>query len=374
MMVHNQERSRLLSLPLEVRDDIYTYLVPDTFHVFLRQGEFAFTRCLKVEVEGFLVEKQYPSGEEYPTILDHVPDQGLRRRRLLSTWGPHFQCEEITQETVPCQSIQAAADNVEATMAILLVCRTMFADVCRALSGNVTYHVTDLETLDRLAHSESISQTSSCSWTTLSVQVPSISNLGVTLQLPLAPFQAAAEYPEGSGSPESPEMQSISTGAGTHSLLTTWTQIWPALAGRMEKLQHLRVWLDHDDKRPWALVHERAIVSRITTAICPTNCPSLKVVTINLPKLFPGHESPSRHFMKGSERPPPFVRLNRRVRHLYEEISDGHITVTYEFPALFEMAESLGELLLEHVEDAERELIAGGVDPMDVTRGWGGGT
>ncbi|KAB5578285.1 hypothetical protein GE09DRAFT_1089176 [Coniochaeta sp. 2T2.1] len=360
MMMYNQEHSRLLSLPLEVRDAIYTYLAED---------------------EGLLVEKQYPSGEEYPTIFDPIPDQGLWRRRLLSTWGPHFQCDGITQEAVPCQSIQTAADNGEATMAMLLVCRKMFADVCRALSRYMTYHVTDLETLDRLAHTEFSFQTWLPSWTALSIHAPSIRNLGVTLQLPLSPFQAVTEYPEDSGSPESPEMQSTSTVAGTNSPVATWMQVWPALAVRLEKLQHLRVWLDHDDKRPWSLVHERAIVSRITTAISPKNCPSLKLVTFNLPKLFPGHESPARHVTKGSERPPPFVRMNRRVRHLYEKTSPGHITVTYEFPALFEVAmEFMAEfprgppMLLEHVEEGERELIAGGVDPMDVTRGWGGGT
>ena len=117
--MHNQGQSRLLSLPLEVRDAIYAYIIPDAFHVLTRQGRFAFTRCLNNENERLLTGDAKRSTEEYPTTMDNLPSENLWRRRSLSSWGPHFQCEG-TQTPAAKNS-----DSYRATMAMLLSCKKM---------------------------------------------------------------------------------------------------------------------------------------------------------------------------------------------------------------------------------------------------------
>ena len=82
-----QEQSPLLSLPLEVRQAIFAYVIPSAIHVFLQQGKLAVSACVKPEIASELAGwERRPWGDEYSeTLFGH---------RLQSSWGPHWQCEE----------------------------------------------------------------------------------------------------------------------------------------------------------------------------------------------------------------------------------------------------------------------------------------
>ena len=93
LKVHSQAESRLLSAPLEVRREIYSYFsIDNQIHIFQREGKLRISTCLK------------------PSLGDHVHDGRDRRnnrdkeglsyrnpewaRRLASPWGPHWECED----------------------------------------------------------------------------------------------------------------------------------------------------------------------------------------------------------------------------------------------------------------------------------------
>lgn len=106
----NQDKSPFLCLPLEVRRAIYSELIPKAVHVFFQRGKVAVSRCVEPEVGGCLtgIERQ-PTEHE-----SNDPDQSqwLWARRLNSSWGPHWRCEEM-------------ADIDRRTLSVLFVCKQM---------------------------------------------------------------------------------------------------------------------------------------------------------------------------------------------------------------------------------------------------------
>jgi len=151
-------------------------------------------------------------------------------------------------------------------------------------------------------------------------------------------------------------------------------RIWPAIAARLQQLQRLHIWIDHDDSRIWSLVDERAVLSSITTPLTPGSAARLKYLRFDLPKLHPRYEDAARHFTEGSREPPPYVTIERRLRqrHFYVETAPGTGTVvdTQDFPVLFELVDYTAEgpgapMSLEEVEEWEREIWEAGGDPVN---------
>lgn len=118
--MENQEQSHLLSVPLELRQAIYACIIPNAVHVFLRKGRIAISMCIEPDIAGDLCgnERKPSRGELRETIW---------ARRLRSSWGPHWQCEEIAQRTAGYRS-QASCDfdPRETTVAFLFVCTRMY--------------------------------------------------------------------------------------------------------------------------------------------------------------------------------------------------------------------------------------------------------
>jgi hypothetical protein len=84
----SQPTSALLRLPAELRHETYSYILPDGIHVRLVRGEIYFSPCL---------ERSHPrpsphiDGQERRSDKDDVSRWA---RRLDSSWGPHWMCEE----------------------------------------------------------------------------------------------------------------------------------------------------------------------------------------------------------------------------------------------------------------------------------------
>ncbi|KAB5578288.1 hypothetical protein GE09DRAFT_545711 [Coniochaeta sp. 2T2.1] len=293
-------------------------------------------------------------------------------RRLRSSLGLHWECEEAATGTRYLnRKTGSTAEKGHPTMAMLLVCKAMFRDVCEVLKGSLTYHFTDLNTLDYWSHMIPVSQPPSLAYQVVSPPNLVVKNLEITLRLPLSFFHSLAEDAEQATSSHFP--------VGEGDLLHSWRRVWPSLARRLQNtLRRLTVWLDHDDKQTWTLVDERAIVSHVTASISPGTCPSLMQVTFNLPKLHPKHESPLRHFSKGSRNPPSSVKIEKRFRQCrhYEETAEGEHNVVWEpdFPITHEMLWPRGfegepdppiPIRLEELEELEvfeRELMESGYD------------
>lgn len=257
---------------------------------------------------------------------------------------------------------------------------TSYVDVAKVLVSDVTFHVTDLETLDHLAQSNSGSQTLSSPYRILFTKAPLLRRLHITLRFSLPLFRAIAilaAVPTSSDCPKTGHvnMPPFHTSVSECDGARKWLQVRPALARRLQGLQNLHLWLDHDESASWSLVNERAVVSSILASMSPDMIPGLGTATVNLPMLHPRYEVPDRHYMGGKAQPPAFALIDRRLRqnHFYEETDSGAGSVTYapDFPAMFELCEYTADsdfgpaMSPEQVEEMERDSWARGVDPED---------
>lgn len=116
-----QEQSPLFSLPPEVRDAIYTYILPNAIHIFLREGKVAASTCMEPEIAKFRTGRERMPREEELAGFRERSSQRVWARRLRSSWGPHWQCEEIVQRTAGHRK----SDTGKMVLKMLLVCRRM---------------------------------------------------------------------------------------------------------------------------------------------------------------------------------------------------------------------------------------------------------
>lgn len=103
-----QAKSQFFSFPAEIRDAIYAYLVPNAVHVFMRECNAVISTCLEPNIGADL------SGWERkpdPRLDDRSDADAVWGRRLRSSWGPHWRCEEVAQTTT--------------VMALFSVCKRM---------------------------------------------------------------------------------------------------------------------------------------------------------------------------------------------------------------------------------------------------------
>jgi hypothetical protein len=112
--------SGLFLAPIEIRRAIYVYLIPNGVHVFFRQGKIHLSVCVEPSPAGdHDGSDRKTTGSDRQTLDDWFSDT-MWARRLQSSWGPHWKCEEVVSRT---------ADNYEAAcginMAVLLVCKRM---------------------------------------------------------------------------------------------------------------------------------------------------------------------------------------------------------------------------------------------------------
>ncbi|KAK3688956.1 hypothetical protein B0T22DRAFT_378112 [Podospora appendiculata] len=308
------EHSPFTTSPLEIRLAILASMgFPRAIHVFLRCGKIALSTC----VEPSMAENYLTGSERKPGgFLALTSDSELAwARRLQSTWGPHWQCEEMAQKTPGYQQHQPEdnwdSDGAEAIMSLLFVCKKLNMEVIDYLAANVALHVTNFSTLDQLAQSSLISVPLHSPYGLFTAIGPSLMKLDITLRVPLLFLQAVCDN------------TATSTTSGTKAPRQTslpkqeWIALWPALALRLRKLRQLHVWLDHDDSRSWSFVNERAVLAPLTGSFSAENIVSLQDVTLTLPNFHPLHENPEIHFTYSSLQISTCVTVNRRMRPTY---------------------------------------------------------
>jgi hypothetical protein len=116
----SQPQSALLRLPAELRHDIYSYLLPDGIHAHLRGGKLNLSPCLE---HSYLRRNLYLDGDErdpaaqrgWTPTRGYPTDTPTHLRRLESTWGPHWMCEE-----------QFSESKERFDMTLALVCKSMY--------------------------------------------------------------------------------------------------------------------------------------------------------------------------------------------------------------------------------------------------------
>lgn len=130
----SQNQSTLLRIPLELRNEVYSYLLPRQLHAYLRDNEIRLSTCFEPDKDARSSAyphkypfRKYGECEDKPSDdYDRHPYDGSERRswegpnqkleyvrRLQSSWGPHWMCEE------------GAREGIGETMALLLACKQM---------------------------------------------------------------------------------------------------------------------------------------------------------------------------------------------------------------------------------------------------------
>ncbi|ETS82439.1 hypothetical protein PFICI_04315 [Pestalotiopsis fici W106-1] len=106
-----QIASGLFHIPIELRHEIYFDLIGTTgLHITRsKSGGFRLSSCWACDLDAELLGFECrPRG---------IVNSEVWRRRLLSPWGRHWQCEEIVSEE--------AVDNKDPLDIILRVCKLM---------------------------------------------------------------------------------------------------------------------------------------------------------------------------------------------------------------------------------------------------------
>ncbi|RYP90037.1 hypothetical protein DL770_003817 [Monosporascus sp. CRB-9-2] len=314
-----QAQSRLFSLPVELRQAIYDHIIPYAVHLFQQDKNVTISACIEPYPDRHL------SGRERYFAGDWRTDATMARR-LRSSWGPHWNCEEVARRT------GVGHDDETTLTAILATCKKMYTDILVFMSSTVTFNVTDLETLKWLVQRD---QDSGLSHLLLAEVCPSsLRQLSITLRLPRSFFKTlendVASLTEGSSGSGEDILEETPHDEAPSQQLKMWTRVWAALAYQLKQLQSLQIWLDNDDKSSWSMVNERAILSHLAASISIGSIPGLEHVSVNLPLLNPRHETPERHFMKDGPSPPACFTVQRSLRPTLqvEEITSGQFHVT----------------------------------------------
>ncbi|KAF4831605.1 hypothetical protein CGCTS75_v005098 [Colletotrichum tropicale] len=234
-------------------------------------------------------------------------------RRVDSSWGCHWRCEERYLDGVEGQ---ASAIHMP-LLPLLLSSKALCSDVVCFISQPTQHvHFTDLDTID-LALSTTIQQiVSKLPETQPSCKLKqchlfkSLRNVNLTLRLPMAlvntlfvPFFSKMEQlktlPRPGGTPE---------GSGCQREYDQWMRIWPSLE-KMDSLLRVGLWLDHDTEFCWGDVSETQILQGLS-GIMPMLRSRNVQVNVNLPSLLKPYGEEDDHFIDVT----PEFQLQRRTR------------------------------------------------------------
>ncbi|KAF2180468.1 hypothetical protein K469DRAFT_753425 [Zopfia rhizophila CBS 207.26] len=225
-----QLESTLLLTPAEIRHGIYLYLLPDRIHVRLRGDKFCLSACLEPGRGGdedgskpfTYVSANTLDGHERKFSRNGFSDP-VWARRLRSTWGPHWKCEENVLDKYFESKFNAT---------LLLVCKRMFFEVVDLLARTAVVHITDLETVNYLNERTVMPSTPLSIFPSLLLEV---TQLSITLRLPLR-FYQSLERPE----------DAVTSGPELAGAIKTWLRLGSTFS-QLKNLTRLRLWLDHDE-------------------------------------------------------------------------------------------------------------------------------
>lgn len=138
----------------------------------------------------------------------------------------------------------------------------------------------------------------------------------------------------------------------------TWSHLPSRLLIQLPQLRHLHVWLDHNGRDYWSVVHERAILAPMEAL--KTSNPGLELVCV-LPKVHPRIEDRQRHYLPGGEEEESSSSrleihrvLRQRYRVLYSaNTGDMRVTWMQDFPHI------VGNPVFDDMSLAEKEEFEG---------------
>ncbi|KAF4455967.1 hypothetical protein F53441_1834 [Fusarium austroafricanum] len=161
-----QPDSGLVKLPSEIKEIIFQLLWEDagTFqHLILRWGRVVRMACV-TDVTG-----RDEIRDECAKLTRSSIENQVLWKRLASTWGVHWKCQELYQSS----STMNRAAGLSPFLPLLLSCRQLYVDARASIYRNITFCIHDLDTL----HSLKVYRPS--------LLLNNIQHLQLTLRLPL---------------------------------------------------------------------------------------------------------------------------------------------------------------------------------------------
>ncbi|KAK8023891.1 hypothetical protein PG993_011957 [Apiospora rasikravindrae] len=238
-----QSASSLFHVPIEIRRAIYADLVDTaSIHITLSpQGRVRLTRCLDPDLgAGHLGDERRPPRSDDGSCIQTYC------RRLASTWGPHWGCEEIALANGEDEERTDDGSQTGSRDSFLTTCKRLYFEVGDWMREQVRFQITDLATAKSLfkfppSSSASIADTDVGFRHSV---LPFLAKLGITMNLPLLFFQALS----------TPDTAPLDDNA------RIWLALPRYLEANLPSLRVLRIWLDHSDKAYWSAVNERAVL------------------------------------------------------------------------------------------------------------------
>jgi hypothetical protein len=148
-----------------------------------------------------------------------------------------------------------------------------------------------------------------------------------------------------------------------------WGQVCANLP-RLQQLNKLRIWLDHDTTDYWATINERAFISPLISAFKTRQFD----ISIHLPEINPRLEDSTRHFL--DELSNATFKLVRRVRQRHHGYVNRYerlfVTTACDFPVLRVGDFPYEDMKLEELRAEERRMWFSGADMVQELANGGG--
>ncbi|KAG6002382.1 hypothetical protein E4U21_003142 [Claviceps maximensis] len=305
-VVDRQLQSPLLRLPAELARQIYAYIVPPQAHLYRDDASVCAATCITPS----------PSNDYY--CFDRRshgdPSTTVWARRLKSSWGGHWRCEEVAkrlQTDSPGKQTQH-----DSAIALMASCRRIFEDVTCLLADTCVIHVSDLATLDLLFDKRDNSSCSSSPNQVLTQAFFHARRLNLSLRLPPSVFEAI-----GSNEPSPTKAAPSSLSPNGSDPSTTWIELWHKMT-TLRHLQRVDITLDHDSESSWSHVNEHAILAPLQTFVSHSDINT----TVHLPKVASTKSNGTCHGLT--------IKRFTRQRLFTEYRKDGSIGLVYEEDAL----------------------------------------
>jgi hypothetical protein len=116
----SQHQCKFFAAPAEIRYAIYAHLIPDRIHLSLCEKGFRLSPCAQRDRDGSPNCINQESNDRNSIRVRHAEDP-IYVRRLRSSWGSHWRCEETAIQMEEERKMNW--DNT--AIALLLVCKRM---------------------------------------------------------------------------------------------------------------------------------------------------------------------------------------------------------------------------------------------------------
>ncbi|KAH7165279.1 hypothetical protein EDB81DRAFT_838087 [Dactylonectria macrodidyma] len=213
-----QSDSALMQLPSEIRNVIFQQVWQDagvSQHILLQGDRYVLARCVT----------DHAASDD---LMDECAkyrrsnfDDPLMSRRLLSSWGNHWKCEELYQSTRQPSTRKASTRQTQSSpfLTIMLTCSQLYLECRTSIYHALTFVIHDVEALYSLAVSRP------------SPLLNNIKQLQLALRLPIRREEREKMSP------------------ASHAIMSRWKKSCLVL-DQAECLVSVDVWLDTSEP-PW---------------------------------------------------------------------------------------------------------------------------